>query len=467
MDGIVDAVDELAGVGRGDVLVFLPGEREIREAAEALRKHHPPATEILPLFARLSVEDQERVFRPGGGRRIVLATNVAETSLTVPGIRYVVDTGLARVKRYSYRNKVEQLQIEPVSQAAANQRAGRCGRVAERRLHPALRRGRLREAAALHRPRGAALVARERDPAHEVAAASATSSEFPFVEPPPGTRDRRRLPAARRTERGRRPQRAHRDRPRAGEAAARPAHRPHAAGGARPAVPARDARHRVGAVGAGPARAPARGAGGGRPGAPPARRRQERLPVAGEAVELRAGEDRAQEVEPQAHRRPEEPLPRPRRVREWIDVHGQLATIAREHGLARQRRAGDLRAAAPRAARRPARQRRHAHPRRRPRRAAVRRRARHQVPRLAGLAAAEEGGALGDGGRARRDVAPVRAHHREHRARVARARRRAPAEEVPHRSALGEEGRAGDGLRARDAVRPRRLRAAPRAVRAA
>src|SRR5690606_6684403 len=100
-----------------------------------LRKHRigravgPPA-EILPLFARLSAEEQERVFRPGAGRRIVLATNVAETSLTVPGIRYVVDTGLARVKRYSYRNKVEQLQVEPISQAAANQRAGRCGRVA-------------------------------------------------------------------------------------------------------------------------------------------------------------------------------------------------------------------------------------------------------------------------------------------------------------------------------------------------
>ena len=131
MDGIVDAVDECAMAGRGDVLVFLPGEREIREAAEALRKHHPPATEILPLFARLSAEEQGRVFKPGGGRRIVLATNVAETSLTVPGIRYVVDTGLARVKRYSYRNKVEQLQVEPVSQAAADQRAGRCGRLAD------------------------------------------------------------------------------------------------------------------------------------------------------------------------------------------------------------------------------------------------------------------------------------------------------------------------------------------------
>lgn len=130
-DGIVDAVDELCRLGAGDVLVFLPGEREIRETAEALRKHHPPHTEILPLFARLSVQEQERVFRPSNARRIVLATNVAETSLTVPGIRYVVDTGLARVKRYSYRNKVEQLQIESISQAAANQRAGRCGRVAD------------------------------------------------------------------------------------------------------------------------------------------------------------------------------------------------------------------------------------------------------------------------------------------------------------------------------------------------
>jgi ATP-dependent helicase HrpA len=129
-EAIVDGVDECARAGPGDVLVFLPGEREIREAAEALRKHHPPATEILPLYARLSASEQERVFKPHGGRRIVLATNVAETSLTVPGIRYVVDPGLARVKRYSYRNKVEQLQVERISQAAAKQRAGRCGRVA-------------------------------------------------------------------------------------------------------------------------------------------------------------------------------------------------------------------------------------------------------------------------------------------------------------------------------------------------
>ncbi|WP_170288886.1 ATP-dependent RNA helicase HrpA [Ideonella dechloratans] len=135
-DAIADAVDELWREGPGDILVFLPGEREIREAADHLNKHlaqrqrHGPQPDILPLFARLSQAEQDRVFSPGNGRRIVLATNVAETSLTVPGIRYVIDSGLARVKRYSYRNKVEQLQIESISQAAANQRAGRCGRVA-------------------------------------------------------------------------------------------------------------------------------------------------------------------------------------------------------------------------------------------------------------------------------------------------------------------------------------------------
>src|SRR5690606_25899650 len=130
IDAIVDAVDECARHGPGDILVFLPGEREIRESAEALRKHHPAGTEVLPLYARLSQAEQEQIFRPRtNARRIVLATNVAETSLTVPGIRYVIDSGLARVKRYSWRNKVEQLRIEPISRASANQRAGRCGRV--------------------------------------------------------------------------------------------------------------------------------------------------------------------------------------------------------------------------------------------------------------------------------------------------------------------------------------------------
>ena len=141
MDALSDAVDELWRQGPGDILVFLPGEREIREASDHLTKHWTrhlnqglrggPAPDVLPLFARLSQAEQDRVFKPSHGRRIVLSTNVAETSLTVPGIRYVIDSGLARVKRYSYRAKVEQLQVEPISQAAAQQRAGRCGRVAE------------------------------------------------------------------------------------------------------------------------------------------------------------------------------------------------------------------------------------------------------------------------------------------------------------------------------------------------
>ncbi len=137
-DAIADAVDELwlNPHSAGDILIFLPGEREIREAADHLRKHlaHQPLTrnaEVLPLFARLSQAEQDRIFDGHSGRRIVLATNVAETSLTVPGIRYVIDAGTARVKRYSFRNKVEQLMVEPISQSAANQRAGRCGRVAD------------------------------------------------------------------------------------------------------------------------------------------------------------------------------------------------------------------------------------------------------------------------------------------------------------------------------------------------
>ena len=130
IDGILRAVDELASE-QGDILVFLSGEREIRETAEALRAHHPASTEILPLFARLNTDEQMRIFRPHDRRRIVLATNVAETSLTVPGIRFVIDPGLARISRYTARGKVQRLPIEKISQASADQRKGRCGRVAD------------------------------------------------------------------------------------------------------------------------------------------------------------------------------------------------------------------------------------------------------------------------------------------------------------------------------------------------
>lgn len=131
LQAIFDAVDELGQESSGDILIFMSGEREIRDTADALSKRDLPHTEILPLYARLSNAEQNRVFQAHSGRRIVLATNVAETSLTVPGIKYVIDPGTARISRYSYRTKVQRLPIEPVSQASANQRKGRCGRVSE------------------------------------------------------------------------------------------------------------------------------------------------------------------------------------------------------------------------------------------------------------------------------------------------------------------------------------------------
>lgn len=129
ISGILQAVDELGEISQGDILVFLNGEREIRDAASALEKANLRHTQILPLYSRLTVQEQNRIFKPHSGRNIVLATNVAETSLTVPGIKYVIDPGTARISRYSYRTKVQRLPIEAISQASANQRAGRCGRV--------------------------------------------------------------------------------------------------------------------------------------------------------------------------------------------------------------------------------------------------------------------------------------------------------------------------------------------------
>ncbi|WP_272682334.1 ATP-dependent RNA helicase HrpA [Providencia sp. PROV120] len=131
IDGIIDAVNELGQESSGDILIFMSGEREIRDTADALSKLQLRHTEILPLFARLSNSEQNRIFHPHGGGRIILATNVAETSLTVPGIKYVIDTGYARISRYSVRTKVQRLPVEPISQASANQRKGRCGRVSD------------------------------------------------------------------------------------------------------------------------------------------------------------------------------------------------------------------------------------------------------------------------------------------------------------------------------------------------
>ncbi|MCL4169167.1 UNVERIFIED_CONTAM: hypothetical protein GTU68_031807, partial [Idotea baltica] len=132
VQNVIDILDSPSiSANAPDILVFFSGEREIREVALALRRAQLRNVEILPLYSRLSVADQDRIFRTGRGRRVVLSTNVAETSLTVPGIGYVIDTGLARISRYSVRTKVQRLPIEPISQASANQRAGRCGRIAE------------------------------------------------------------------------------------------------------------------------------------------------------------------------------------------------------------------------------------------------------------------------------------------------------------------------------------------------
>ncbi|HDI3206905.1 TPA: ATP-dependent RNA helicase HrpA [Vibrio cholerae] len=131
LEGIFQAVDELCDEGLGDILIFMNGEREIRDTVDALSKRNLRDTEIVPLYARLSAGEQNKIFQPHAGRRIVLATNVAETSLTVPGIKYVIDPGTARISRYSYRTKVQRLPIEPISQASANQRKGRCGRTEE------------------------------------------------------------------------------------------------------------------------------------------------------------------------------------------------------------------------------------------------------------------------------------------------------------------------------------------------
>ena len=378
------------------------------------------------------------MFRPSGGRRIVLATNVAETSLTVPGIRYVVDTGMARVKRYCV----------PQQGRAAAGRAGLAGRrePARRplrprgrgRLHPAVRRRRLREAAALHRPGSAALVARERDPAHEVARPrrrrrlSRSSSRRRGARSPTATSclpelnavdERNELTATR---------------PRTGEAAARPAHRPHDAGGAGPAVPGRDARSSRRRLSVQDPRE--------RPlerRRRPTRRTSRLADDKSDFLSLVKLWNFVQEKiehkksNRKLHRRPEEPLPSPRRVREWIDVHRPAATIAREQGWRVNDAAGDVRAAAPRAARRPAGQRRH-HildaDRGEPPYAGARGIKFHVWP---GSPLVKKAGRWVMAAELVETSRLYARTHREHRARVARARRRPPAEEVARASRTG------------------------------
>ena len=270
--------------------MFLPGEREIREAADHLRKHlsHQPVmrnAEVLPLFARLSQAEQDRIFDGHSGRRIVLATNVAETSLTVPGIRYVIDAGTARVKRYSFSSKVEQLLVEPISQAAANQRAGRCGRVANgicirlydekdfdgrpRFTDPEILRSSL--AGVILRMKSLHLGMVEDFPFHRAPVGRAIADGYQLLNELGAVDDANEL-----TPMGQR----------AGQVAAGPARGPHDSGGARARGAGRGAGDCLGAERAGRARPADGGAAAGRPGARQVRRREERVHRLPEAVEV-------------------------------------------------------------------------------------------------------------------------------------------------------------------------------------
>ena len=223
--------------------MFLSGEREIRETAESLRKHHPQGCEVLPLYSRLSQDEQQRVFKPSGRRRVVLATNVAETSLTVPGIRAVIDTGVARISRYSHRSRLQRLPIEKISQASANQRSGRCGRVG-----PGVAIRLYSEEDFLARPAFTEPEIQRTNLAAVILQMHALKlgdiEAFPFVEPPDGRyvrdgqRTLRELGAL--TEEGR----AHRHRPAARQTTAGSAPRPHPARGRRGALPRGSRDHR-------------------------------------------------------------------------------------------------------------------------------------------------------------------------------------------------------------------------------
>ncbi len=271
LDAIGDAVAELQREGGGgDVLVFLPGEREIRETAEALTKRDLRNTEILPLYARLSTAEQQRVFAPHPGRRVVLATNVAETSLTVPGIRYVVDPGTARISRYSRRLKVQRLPIEKVSQASANQRAGRCGRVADGiciRLYAEDdfdARPEFTDPEILRTNLASVIL-------QMISLDLGELTEFPFVERPDARAvgDGLALLQELGALEGRAA--AHGSGPRARRAARRPPAGPHAGGGRPHRVPARGTRHHGSAQRPGPPRAAHRAAPGRRREARPLR----------------------------------------------------------------------------------------------------------------------------------------------------------------------------------------------------
>ena len=391
MEAIVDAVDELCREGSGDVLVFLPGEREIRDAAEALRKHHPPHTEILPLFARLSAAEQERVFKPSNARRIVLATNVAETSLTVPGIRYVVDTGLARVKRYSAtatrssscRSSRSRRRRRTSARAAAGASRTACASVCTTK--PISSRACVSPIPEILRSSLAAVILRMKS-LHLTAIET-----FPFLEPPPGRaiadgyqllnelgavdddnaltplgRELARLPLDPRVGRMILAARDHQALREVLIIAA--------------ALSVQDPRDR-----------PIEAQEQARPGAPEVRRRAFRIPAMDAHLGLVRGRDRAQEVEQATDGRVPREFPvafAPARVarRAFAIADGRARAW-----LAAERIGGDVRAGASVALDRLARQRR---PQSR-RRAVLPRRARHQVLSVARVGVAEESAGAG------------------------------------------------------------------------
>ncbi len=458
-DAIVDAVEDLWRKGPGDILVFLPGEREIRETATLLTKglaHRPyaAAVEILPLFARLSVPEQQRVFSPSRGRRLVLATNVAETSLTVPGIRYVVDGGLARVKRYSVRNKTTLLQIEKISQASADQRAGRCGRLADGicvRLYGEddyAARPKYTDPEILRSSLAAVILRMGALSLGEVEA-------FPFVEPPgpraiadgfqllhelgavdaerrltPLGRELARLPVDPRVGRMVLAAREHgcvaemlviasalsvpdpRDRPLAKQQAADQAH-----------LLFRDERSDFLS-----------------------------LLALWQFFDAKLGEKLT-------HRRLVDACRAHfvsyLRLREWRDVHAQLASEIAEQGwkwtpeFPAAVDIGEIPIDSFRVARGPHRQHRHA--RRRERR--LRRRPRHPVLPASGVGHREKAAEVGAGRRARRNVTALRAVRRENRARMDRSGRGRPRDARLLRAALGRRSRRSGGERTRAALR--------------
>ncbi len=301
IDAIGDAVQELRRESKGDVLVFLSGEREIRDTADALAGRFGDRLDVLPLYARLATAEQQRVFRPHSKQRVVLATNVAETSLTVPGIRYVVDPGSARISRYSSRLKVQRLPIEPVSQASADQRKGRCGRQSDGiciRLYS--------EEEFEARPRFTDPEILRTNLASVILQMAALGlgdiEQFPFLEPPDRRQVRDGVLLLQELGRGAGGGRADAARAQARRAAGRPAARADGAGGRQARLRERGDRDRGGAVDPGPARAAERAAGAGRPVARPLQRRPLRLHRLPERLEIRprAAESAVQLAVPQA-----------------------------------------------------------------------------------------------------------------------------------------------------------------------